>query len=129
VTVPVRIDWMAGRVAPGQQCFYQTGQGLAEDGCEMPAEDAHPARDQEQTFVRLFRESNERSGPPAHVVINRSSTVEIVAGKVRVVWSETADAITLSPADDVWVRVLIDGHDGWIHTTEDLAAVGLFQSG
>jgi hypothetical protein len=95
----------------------------------MPAEDAHPTRDQDPTFVRLFRESNERSGPPAHVVINWTSAVEIVAGKVRVVWSETAEAITLSPADDVWVRVRIDGHDGWIHTAEDLGAVGLFQAG
>src|SRR5215470_15985065 len=38
VTLPVRVDWMQGRVAPGLRCFEQTGHGFRESGCELPVE-------------------------------------------------------------------------------------------
>ncbi len=130
VSVPVRVDWFQGKLALGQRCMYQTGHGFAEEGCEMPAEEAHPApREQEMTFLRMFRESNERGGPPAHVVVKKDSKVEILAGKVLITWDEGRDAISLGVSDDIWVKVRIDGKEGWIHTTEDLNAIGLFQSG
>jgi len=130
VSVPVRIDWRGGTLALGQRCMYQTGRGLAEEGCEVPVDGAQVAqRDQEMTFVRMFRESNERSGPPAHVVVKMNSTVEVIAGKVAIIWDEGPEAVSISVGDDVWVKVRIDGREGWIHTPEDLNAVGLFASG
>ena len=86
-------------------------------------------RDQEMTFVRMFRESNERSGPPAHVVVKMDSTVEVIAGKVAIIWDERPEVISISAGEDVWVKVRIDGREGWIHTLEDLNAAGLFASG
>ena len=130
VSVPVRVDWLQGQLALGQHCLYQTGHGMAEEGCEMPAEQAQPApREQEMTFVRMFQESNPRIGTPAHVVVKKDSKVEIVAGKVLVTWEEGPEAIHLSVGEDVWVKVRIDGKEGWIHTPEDLNAIGLFASG
>jgi len=35
----------------------------------------------------------------------------------------------VSSAAQVWLKVKIDGRDGWIHTEEDLAAVGVPQAG
>src|SRR5262245_32310197 len=117
ISVPVRVDWLQGKLALGQHCMYQTGNGFAEEGCEMPAEEVHLAsREQEMTFVRMFPESNERIGPPAHVVVKKESKVEVVTGKVLVKWEEGQEAVGLSVADDLWLKIRIDGKEGWIHT-------------
>src|SRR6267142_683882 len=130
VSVPVRVNWMQGKLALAQHCFYQTGRGMAEGGCEMPIEgvERHPG-EQELTFVRMFTESNEQIGPPAHVVVKKDSRVEILAGKVLVTWEEGKDGIGLGVADDIWVKVRIDGKEGWIHSDEDLQAIGLYRAG
>jgi hypothetical protein len=130
VSVPVRVSWMDGNLALAQHCFYQTGHGVAEGGCEMPIEgvERHPS-EQELTFVRMFSESNEQIGAPAHVVVKKDSRVEILAGKVLVKWEETKDGIGLGVADDIWVKVRIGGKEGWIHTDEDLQAIGLYRAG
>jgi hypothetical protein len=130
VSVPVRVDWLQGHLALGQRCMYQTGHGMAEEGCEVPAEEAQPApREQEMTFVRMFQESNQRIGPPAHVVVKKDSKVEVVAGKVLIIWEEGPEAVHISVGEDIWVKVRIDVKEGWIHTPEDLNAIGLFASG
>ncbi len=127
---PIRVSWYEGKLAQAQHCFYQTGHGFAEDGCEMPAENIQRAdMEQDMTFVRLFAESNERTNPPAHVVVKKDSKVEILAGKVLITWQEGNDVISIGVGDDVWVKVRIDGKVGWIHTVEDLNAIGLYQSG
>jgi hypothetical protein len=102
VFVPVRLNWMEGKLALAQHCFYQTGHGMAEGGCEMPIEgvERHPG-EQELTFVRMFGESNEQIGTPAHVVVKKDSRVEILAGKVLVTWEEGKDGIGLGVADDI----------------------------
>jgi hypothetical protein len=68
-------------------------------------------------------------GTPAHVVVKKDSRVEILAGKVLVTWEEGKDGIGLGVADDIWVKVRIDGKDGWIHSGEDLQAIGLYRAG
>jgi hypothetical protein len=130
ISVPVRVNWMEGKLALAQHCFYQTGHGVAEGGCEMSIEgvERHPG-EQELTFVRMFSESNEQIGTPAHVVVKKDSNVEILAGKVLVTWEEGKDGIGLGVGDDIWVRVRIDGKEGWIHSDEDLQAIGLYRAG
>jgi hypothetical protein len=96
----------------------------------MPVEGVERApSDQDMTFVRLFTESNEHTSPPAHVVVKKDSQVEVLAAKVLITWDEGRDAINLGVGDDIWVDVRIDGKEGWIHSTEDLNAIGLYQSG
>lgn len=130
VSVPVRVNWMEGKLALAQHCFYQTGHGMAEGGCEMPVEgvERHPG-EQEMSFVRMFGESNEQIGPPAHVVVKKESRVEILAGKVLVTWEEGKERIGLGVSGDIWVKVRIDGKEGWIHSDEDLQAIGLYSAG
>ena len=130
VFVPVRVNWMDGKLALAQHCFYQTGHGMAEGGCEMPIDgvERHPGEG-ELTFVRMFGESNEQIGTPAHVVVKKESRVEILAGRIMVTWEEGKDGIGLGVADDIWVKVRIDGREGWIHSDEDLQAIGLYRAG
>ena len=129
-TAQVRVDWFQGTLALAQHCFYQTGHGFAEGGCEMPVEKVERMpSDQELTFVRLFTESNENTGPPAHVVVKKDSRVEVLAAKVQIVWDDGRDAISLGAGGDIWIKVRIDDKEGWIHTDEDLNAIGLSQSG
>src|SRR5437016_14367650 len=111
---------MEGKLALAQHCFYQTGHGMAEGGCEMPVEgvERHPG-EQELTFVRMFSESNEQIGAPAHGVVKKDSRVEIVAGTVVETWEEGDDGIGRGVADGIWVKVRIDGKDATIHSDND----------
>jgi hypothetical protein len=129
-TAPVRVDWFQGKLALAQHCFYQTGHGFAEDGCEMPVEKVERTpSEQDMTFVRLFAESDEHTNPPAHMVVKKDSQVEILAAKVLITWDDARDVISLGVGDDIWFKARIDGKEGWIHTIEDLNAIGLYQSG
>jgi len=128
VSVALRVGWWECGLGLAQHCFYQTGHGLAPDGCEMPVEDVErQPSEQELTFVRMFRESNAQVGIPEHVVVKKDSQVEILAGKVLVTWEESKTGIDLGVGADIWVKVRIDGKEGWIHTEEDLQAVGLYR--
>jgi hypothetical protein len=89
VSVSVRVNWIHAKLELAQHCFYQSGHAAVEGGCEMPVDGVEQHRgDQEMTFVRLFTESNEQVGVPAHAVIQKNSKVEILAAKVFVKWEE-----------------------------------------
>ena len=126
VSVPLRVGWEGG-LALAQSCFSQTGHGFAPDGCEMPVEDVerHPS-EQELTFVRMFSESNDQTRIPEHVVVKKDSRVEVLACKVFVTLQESKTGINLGVGPDIWVKFRVDGKEGWIHTEEDLQAVGLY---
>jgi hypothetical protein len=55
--------------------------------------------------------------------------VEFLGVETEVVWKENADSVGLGVSDDVWIKIRIDGKEGWIHTQEDFQAIGLPQSG
>ncbi len=130
VTVPVRVDWMQGRLTPGQRCFEQTGHGLRESGCEVPIEVERMPSDQDLTFVRLFTEANAGMGVPRHVVVRRDSRVEFLGAKIKLSWDASHEVILFGVDDqDPWLKVRIDGLEGWIHTQEDFDAVGVPQAG
>jgi GTPase Era involved in 16S rRNA processing len=95
----------------------------------MPVEHAERQPiEQELTFVRMFSESNTQTEIPEHVVVKKDSRVEILAGKVFVTLEEeeSKTGIHLGVGPDIWVKVRVDGKEGWIHTEEDLQAVGLY---
>ncbi len=132
IEYPVLINWIAGRVEPAMRCLRSTAKGQIER-CSYPIHiDAH--RDaKDLTFVRLFQEPEEGFGTPEHVVIKPDSRVEFLTAEVPVSWHVDANNIFISAegpgADNTWLKVRIDGKEGWIHTQEDFAAVGLPQSG
>lgn len=130
VTVPILVDWMQGRVMPGLRCFEQTGGGLRESGCEVSVEVDRVPGDEDLTFVRLFAEANAGAGSPRHVVVRRDSRVEILAAKVKLSWEASHEVIFFGVDDqDPWLKVRIDGREGWIHTQEDFEALGVPQAG
>jgi hypothetical protein len=129
-TVPLRIDWLHHTLALAQRCFYQTGHGPAEEGCDGPVDGAERSpTTADLTFIRLFVEARETSPTPEHVVVKPDSNVTFLAGKVRVTATEDQNGIHLGVSDDLWLKVRVDDHEGWIHTDEDFSALGLHQSG
>ena len=60
-------------------------------------------------------------------MVKKDSQVEILAGKVLVTLQESGIGNDLGVAPDIWVKVRVDGKEGWIHTEEDLQAVGLYR--
>ena len=127
VIVPLRIDWTMGSVRPAYRCWKMTGSGLIE-ACRFRVE-AERRPEEGLTFVRLFQEADEKVSIPLHAVIKEDSVIEFVEAEAELQWEESAGQIGLSVSEDIWLKVRIDGKEGWIHSQEDLLAVGLPQAG
>ena len=123
---PVQINWITGKLQPAWRCLETTSKGQVER-CSYPITvDAH--RDNQPTFVRLFPEADD-GFTPKHVIVQPQSKIEYLEARMPVVWNEDAKAISFSVNGDVWIKVRIDGQEGWIHSEEDFEALGLPQSG
>jgi hypothetical protein len=135
---PVRVDWVQGKLTPAQDCA--TSAGVLSDGCQYKVVPEDKLYAEGITFVRLWPNPDEKSGPPMKAVIKKNSKVEIVTALVSTQWSEEgtpalstnskgplADARWFGLADDsdLWLKVRIDGREGWIHSEEDFRALGL----
>jgi hypothetical protein len=124
VFFPLRVDWNHSGLAQGQRCMEMLGGGLREVGCDMRvAANRKPPAD-EFTFIRLLPEAQEDPDAAQHLVVQKGSSVEILGSRAITSWNETGGLI--QPVfSDVWLRVNVDGQQGWIHGEEDFAAVGL----
>jgi hypothetical protein len=127
VTFPVRIDLTQPKIELGMRCYTQTSYGLGEASCEVPVE-AERSPNSDDTFVRLFPERTESGPIPAHVVVHKDSNVEFISAGVRFLFFDSRESMNLGVGDDVWLKIRIDGKVGWIHTQEDLVAIGLPQA-
>jgi hypothetical protein len=127
IVYPVLINWITGKLQPAWRCLETTSKGQVER-CSYPITvDAH--RDgSEPTFVRLFPEADD-GYTPKHVIVQPQSKIDYLEARVPVAWSGDDKAISFSVNGDVWIKVRIDGVEGWIHSQEDFDAVGLPQSG
>jgi hypothetical protein len=125
---PVLVDWSRASLAPAWRCSRSTSRGPRSD-CAYAVEADRVPQEDELTFVRLHVEADEGMAAPSHVVLKQDSQVDLLecAGEVR--WEQDERAIGLTPGDDFWIRVRIDGREGWIHTQEDFLALGLPQAG
>jgi hypothetical protein len=127
VIIPLRILWFRNTIGPAWQCVKMTPRG-PKPICPLSVEaERHPT--EEMTFVRLRPEADEGMGVAQHVVVKRDSKVEFLGVETEVIWKENADGVGLGVSDDVWLKIRIDGREGWIHTQEDFQAIGLPQSG
>ena len=68
-------------------------------------------------------------GIAEHVVVKKDSRVEILEASGEQIWEEANERIGLGVGGDLWLKVSIDGEEGWIHTQEDFNAIGLPQAG
>jgi hypothetical protein len=128
VIYPVLVDWLQAGLRPAEQCFKMTSQGQL-PVCRYRVEAERQPQEEEPTFVRLYDEPLEELGYPEHAVIKKDSVVEILAAEGEVDWQEDEGGVGLAPGGDFWLKVVIDGKEGWIHTQEDFLAIGLPQAG
>ena len=128
VIYPVRVDFMQARIAPAFQCYRMTSSGQ-QPWCQYRIEADRQPPEEEMTFVRLHNEALEGMGTPRHLVVKKDSRVEFIAAEGNVEWSEDENGIGLTPGSDFWLKIRVDTAEGWIHTQEDFAAIGLPQAG
>ncbi|MBI2818788.1 MAG: hypothetical protein HYX73_02320 [Acidobacteria bacterium] len=127
VLFPVRVDFLMGKVIPAWRCFKVTARGNLPQ-CQYRLETDRQPQEEEMTFVRMHPEAEEGIGSADHIVVKRDSQVEFLAAEGEVRWEEDEQGVGLAPGDDFWIKVRIDGKEGWIHTQEDFAAIGLPQA-
>lgn len=126
IEYPVQINWITGNLQPAWRCIETTSKGRVER-CSYPiTAEAH--RESQTTFVRLFPEADD-GYTPKHVVVQLQSKIEFLEARAPVSWRQDDKSISFSVDGDVWIKVRIDGVEGWIHSEEDFEAVGLPQSG
>ena len=134
---PVRVDWSEGKVTPAQECVKSAGALSA--GCQyriLPEK----LYIQGVTFVRLWPGPDEKSGQVTKTVVKTDSKVELVTALVDTQWAQNknmaispdsrsplpdASSVGISADSDLWLKVRIDGKEGWIHSEEDFQALGL----
>jgi hypothetical protein len=135
---PVRVDWAQGKLAPAQECAKLAGELGA--GCQYKVAREDKLYTEGITFVRLWPNAGENSGQPVKTVVKKDSKVELLTALVATRWVERntaapsadskdplADAVNIGVAadSDLWLRVRIDGKEGWMHSEEDFRALGL----
>jgi hypothetical protein len=136
---PVRIDWIQGKLVPAQAC------NIASDGhveaCEYKVLPENERQIQDLTFVRLCPAAGIACKNPERVVVKKDSKVELVAASAEMQWNpgkptgpsgdpknsmDDAGAIAVL-SKEPWLKVRIDGKEGWIHSQEDFDALGMPQ--
>jgi hypothetical protein len=126
VLVPVRVDFAAGKLLPSRRCLRMVEPGQWAELCEFPVEARREAK-REDTFVRLFPAPGGET--PHHVVVKPDSTLELLSALTTNVFDERGKRKP-APADPLpWLRVRIDGREGWVREAEDLQALGLQAAG
>ena len=141
---PVRVDWTQGKLTPAQEC-PKSGNELGV-GCQYRVVPEDTRYNDDITFVRLWPGPDENSGNPEKTVVKRDSKVDLLIALVATHWDDgnpagpAADSKdpmkdsggfgVASDADgdvgpDLWLKVRIDGKEGWIHSEEDFRALGL----
>lgn len=81
-----------------------------------------------ETFVRLF---NQPAAPatPRHVVIRKGTKVEFLWVYARVSIAHGGPESALSVDEMPWLKVRIDGEEGFVRDGEDLLALGIHPAG
>jgi hypothetical protein len=121
IVYPVLINWITGKLEP-RMCNEMTSKGQVQR-CSYPVM-AEPARSTEVTFVRLYPEPDD-GFTAKHVVVQPQSKVEYLEARASVGWGQDANSIAFGVDGDLWLKIRVDGKEGWIHGQEDFDAVGL----
>ncbi len=134
---PVRVDWTRGRLSPVQPC--EKAMRAINVSCQFKVESEDLSNREDVTFVRFCPSPGQRCEKPERVLVKRDSRVEMVACQTAVVWSEGVTSRPSSdpdkpmndeggisvPEDDVWLRLRVDGKEGWVNSVEDFSVLSL----
>jgi len=118
VIVPLAVNWEWG--------YFRPAYHLAK--CRWNVEADRRAAPGQAT-VRLLPQPGADGGEPEEVPVTPGSKVEFLGAEGGVVWDETEEQIWLGVSEIIWLRVRIDGKEGWLRDPEDLDALGLPEAG
>ncbi len=127
VIVPIRVDFLMARLFPARWCIRMGAPASLASHCEFPVE-AERRASEEDSFVRLFPEADE-TRTPRHVVVRPDSRIEFLAALAPNAMDRSGKWRDDRSGEIPWLKVRIDGKEGWVHAEEDLNALGLFQAG
>jgi len=113
--VPLEVNWDQGYVRPAYHLVAK---------CRMLVEGQRKPPESEAS-VALFPESDQKPGAPVQVVVRKDSAVELLWAEGRILWEESEDRVNLSAFENIWLKVRIDGKEGYLHSPENFAAIGL----
>ncbi len=94
--------------------------------CDVVADYRRPC--EEDTFVRLFGEPRDTSTPD-HIIVRKDSEVEFIFAYTNIVIKQGTYGCSISIDRMPWVKVRIDGKEGFVRDAEDLRALGLRHAG
>jgi hypothetical protein len=115
-------------------------------GCQYRVLPERQLSNSDITFVRLWPSPDEKSGSPEKTVVKKDSKVDLLTALVATHWDEgnpaglpasskgpmhdaggfgVAVGSDGTTGRDLWLKVRIDGKEGWIHSEEDFRALGL----
>ena len=127
VNVPVRVDWAQGQWSEAEQCFTNEAGRLEPTGCNLRVATARqPVA--EGALVTLNAQPEENTYTAKQIAVHGNSTLEFPAARALVKWQNSGDRFACS-FEDLWLRVRIDGSEGWVHSPADFAALGLTAAG
>jgi hypothetical protein len=127
VGVPVRIAWATGQWSEAEQCFSNADGSLQPTGCNLRVIAARGAVPEGAT-VTLYAQPEENAYTARQIPVRQNSAVEFPSVRARVEWRTVGDRFSCD-VKDLWLRVRIDGNEGWVHSAADLAALGLPAAG
>ncbi|MFH2012844.1 MAG: hypothetical protein ABIJ37_09130 [Pseudomonadota bacterium] len=97
-------------------------------GCYAFEVIAERSPSEEDTFVRFFDIPDE-SSIPQHVIIKKDTKVDFLVAYTKVAIKPTGTGCDISIDEMPWLKVRIDGKEGFVRDAEDLLALGLRQAG
>jgi hypothetical protein len=83
---------------------------------------------EEDTFVRFFNQPD-ASSIPRHLIIKKDTKVEFIFAYTRVSIESGSAGCAISIDEMPWLKVRIDGKEGFVRDAEDLLALGLRETG
>ncbi len=83
---------------------------------------------EEETFVRFFN-IPKASSIPRHVIIKKDTKVEFLLAYTRVSIESGSAGCAISIDEMPWLKVRIDGKEGYVRDAEDLLALGIQPAG
>jgi hypothetical protein len=127
VIIPIRVDFVMAKLFPARWCVRLGAPAALAQNCEFAVE-AERRASKEDTFVRLFA-SPEEERTPSHVVVRPDSGIEFIAALAPNAMDRNGQWKDEQSGEIPWLKVRIDGKEGWVHAAEDLNALGLYQAG
>lgn len=137
IAIRIRLDWAQGKLTLAPQC-PESAAGSPHAMCQYQMVDpkSYLQKPKSVTFVRLYSSPNENSGKPERVVVKPDSQIDLLAYLADMelkqpdvlhppLPEEDMASIGIAPNSDGWLQVSIGGKVGWIHSDEDLDALGL----